>query len=222
MPIPIACVAFPSLVWQRVAEKDGAHAMTDSVNRRYFERDDSRLLAKGLNPAAPVPVSASNPDGWQQNGGIVDPQPTRLAPPEPVLRFAGSGHFGSAKLGNWWLRFSEYQRMERIADRFRQPVGYIIRQLCFIPEEWSRMDVMVQAKLIAPLDAWKGVGNIVTVDKGDKGGDYCMLPDYFGERPAEQLYIPGLASETVCRESLFIVHAGFLPSSYSSFFVHRA
>ena len=185
------------------------------VNQRWFDSPAALLMARGADPKAPIVAPDGTVLSWVTNGGIAAPGRVELAAGTRLVRFGGIGLPAAAIRGSWWLDWSQYRIVEDYADQRGIAVTLAVRRLCCVPLEWSEMEVVVQARLKAPLLAYGGVGaparsydaRTKTTDVIDPGASGIAI---------EQLFIPGLGSGDVQHDALMFEGAGHLDKQDSS------
>ena len=120
----------------------------------------------------------------------------------PRATLHGSFGLGSAVGGAWWLEEEEFGHVRDFATASGITISEAVSTLCVIPPEWSDIDVLITARLTAPLLAYRGLPN--PVDMRGAGGKHRHMAigrDHEG-RQVRQLYIPGLGSSDVVRSAL--------------------
>ena len=192
------------------------------VNQHWFDRPAAHLEARGASARKPILGPNGETLGWVTNGGIANPVPTVLHPPERLVRFGQSGIPSVVVQGGWWLRYSEYLKAEQFADRRGVPVQVAIRLLCAVPLEWSVMDMVVQVRLKVPLLAYEGVG-APAIERHAHTSSFEVIDaarEGAGD-PVAQLFIPGLGSGDVRHDALMLEGYGHLPpdQSRSGYFI---
>jgi hypothetical protein len=125
-------------------------------------------------------------------GGILSPQPTRLAAGQYYYRFASSASPRAAQLGGgWWIEFEALTQLRH----FAQANGYTLREaarlMLALPYAWTRVDLLLRALLVAPLRAWTGAGKPVLAPAGGADRGTRWIPTQ--HIVVRQLYVPGLS-----------------------------
>jgi hypothetical protein len=203
-----------------------------AVNARAFGLPGVRRTAMGYQ--APRPIGYG-PDATKRTGGVRTPRAVKLAPGTTIVRFGqkrlteasvatdefGQKHqkgttlshrglIGGALEGAWWLELSEFRKVARYADSKSIPISAAVSALCVIPAKWSDLDVMVSAKLTAPLLAYRG-----RPQPADHNGTHVpVMRDLDGD-DIIQLFIPGLGNGDVVRQALMHSPPTFLHQGWS-------
>lgn len=183
-----------------------------AVNAEAFARPGVRERAMGYGWAKPI----GHPSQPTRTGGIRNPQQHLIKPDEVIIRFGqkrlawtddqgkehpiGLSHrglIGGALEGEWWLELAEFTKVARYANAKSIPISAAISALCVVPGEWSDLDVVVSARLFAPLLAYRGEPS----PADSKGTHYPVVKDLDGGEIV-QLYIPGLGNGDVVRNAL--------------------
>jgi hypothetical protein len=74
-------------------------------------------------------------------------------------------------------------------------IGLAVRILCLVPPEWSDLGLLIRARVMRPLLAYRGLGNNVIIQKSDRLGNVAFPhQNEIAARRLHQLYIPGLAA----------------------------
>lgn len=156
------------------------------INENCFHAPHWRLRARGLDP-----------DAWFEKGigigtgGIINPKRKDLPTGEYYYRFASSimpryAQFG----GSWWLNFANF----RIIRAFAHDNGYSLRDaarlMLALPYDWTRVDLLIRALLVQPLDAYAGHGGQAQGPKAGPDRGTVWIPTQHIK--IEQLFIPGL------------------------------
>ena len=190
------------------------------INSSAFYRDGTRNRAAGISGSG-LP-----------NGGIIDPREHKIKEGTTLIRFGGfpkmyqretasfvdggAQYFGSQTAsGEWWLDWENYKTIQDHADRTRESVTYVLRQMCAVPDEWSDMSFVIQAVSRSPLLAYKGHGRAANIR--DKSGKLTgrINPTAVNAPLIEQLFIPGLNSPDLLKRAIFVHGKGFLDSGMS-------
>lgn len=184
------------------------------ANQYFFDGPSAYPEARGADRKQPI----VKPDGsldWVTNGGIINPVRHEIAVGTRLVRFGNiMPHF--AVTGGWWLEFAAYRKIEEFADRYRMPVQVALRLLCCVPPEWSQLTVLMQARTIAPLLAYRGAGAPVTlVNKTTKQTSFMAVTADASGNIVPQLYIPGTASRDLQRDAILLEGTAFLPAETS-------
>jgi hypothetical protein len=115
--------------------------------------------------------------------------PVKLLLGMKIYRFATRSD-GDDKLygGGWWIGFSAYEELTRLAARGGQSLREVARERLAVLAEWNEMNVVVCAAIRQPLSAWSGTPRTVRPKDGGRYRD-ALRPD----RAITQLHVPGLA-----------------------------
>lgn len=160
--------------------------MRTPINDHCFQEPHWRLKARGLDP-----------DSWFEQGvgkgtgGILNPQRKALPTGEYYYRFASTTAPRFAQFGGpWWLNFENF----RTVRAFAQDNGYSLRDAArltlALPYDWTRVDLLIRALLVQPLDAYAGHGNQAQGPQAGPDRGTVWIPTQHIK--IEQLYIPGL------------------------------
>jgi hypothetical protein len=190
-----------------------------AANTRAFGLPGVRQLAMGYGTPEPIGYGTGV---TARTGGMRQLKPVELPTGLEIVRFGQKrldeprmsadsmgvyhrrgtnlshrGLIGTALEGSWWLEAGQFANVRAYADAQRIAVSAAISALCVIPPEWSDLDVMVTARLMAPLLAYRGRPNPVNM----RGVHVPVVRDLNGGE-VMQLYIPGLGSGDVVRQAL--------------------
>lgn len=181
------------------------------ANQHWFDRPDALLEARGAARTGPIAAADGSLD-WNNNGGILAPVRAELDAGTRLVRFGRILPWLSIA-GGWWLEWSAYRRVEAFADRYRLPVQVALRLLCCIPPEWSELNVVIEARTIAALLAYRGPGAPVRVTNKASGQMSFMAAtaDAAGEM-VPQLFIPGMGSPDLRRDAILLTGHGLIPA----------
>ena len=79
------------------------------------------------------------------------------------------------------------------------------RILCLVPPEWSDLGLLVRARVVRPLLAFRGLGNsVVTPIAGGLGTVRLPHQNEIAARRLHQLFIPGLWDAGLAQSALSI------------------
>src|SRR5690606_31154999 len=171
-----------------------------TLNEHCFRQPHWLLQARGLDTDAWYDRRPGKQQGLQ-NGGIASPQPDHLVPGDRYCRFADATTTLTNQLSSpWWISFNTFQIIRQFADRNGMNLSYAARLFLAVPEEWGRMDRVIAAVRVVPLDAYVGKGkgassgkvaNLETaVTSGGKVPEGQWTP--VQHEPVMQMFIPGL------------------------------
>lgn len=177
-------------------------------NQQAFDDPASKLGATGVNTRKPVSITDSRGNALAHlaTGGLISPVRHEVRIGAKIFRF-GAGSKGAAGVaaGAWWLDQEAFDHVYRAAQVWELSIGMAARLLCLVPPEWSDMTLLVRARALEPLLAWRGLANsVVTPAKG--GGPKAQMP-HQNETPSRrlsQLYIPGLGAPMGTRPAIQI------------------
>ena len=159
-----------------------------ALNDICFHQQHWKLIAQGFD------IEHWFNDGQKvNNGGIRIPTRVKLKPFYRYYRFASSTQPRAAQLGSgWWISFDDFNTIRHFSMRNQLEITYAARLFLAVPYELSRMDRIVSALLVAPIDAYAGEGNVAKSEK-DKWTPIQRLK-------VTQLYIPGLVSNSKTKD----------------------
>jgi hypothetical protein len=131
-------------------------------------------IARGQRPTA-VRVGrmgatidfASDTDGFViQNGGMYNPQPTKMLPGSYFRFFDTISHnrFGTAAFtgGGWWVAYECYLKIAEWAEAYDLSLAKAASRLLVIPAEWGDCGYVGKARLTTPMKAFVGKGKPAT------------------------------------------------------------
>jgi hypothetical protein len=130
--------------------------------------------------------------GWAEyNGGILMPKRTPVPLNRYIYRFASSRtpHTERAR-GCWWI---EFEVLNTIRQFIRQSGGSrreAVRYLLALPWSWSGVDRVLRARVVKPLDAYRGLGKSAQGNHPRDASTIYIPPQHLKE--LYQLYIPGM------------------------------
>ena len=154
------------------------------------------MLAIGtdLSPARAIVDAHGNVLAHARTGGMIDPKRHTLKAGSTIYRFGGSRAPREIAKGGWWIEKREFQLLVNFAISNDIYVGLAMRVLCLVPPEWSDATLLIRARVVQDLLAWRGLGNsVVTPMKGGKGLVNLPHQNEISARRVHQLYVPGLA-----------------------------
>jgi hypothetical protein len=151
---------------------------------------------------------------WEQNrlrSGMRAPRVVRLFKGEKVYRFASSfdRYKGVAippaqwATGPWWFREQDFRKIEDAeahslkvhgGDRNKAlTLGFLARWAGAVKQEWSNVDRLVSAELLADLEVFAGAGRTQHGERPPTGVvKYNLRITWQGWNDVEQLYVPNL------------------------------
>lgn len=163
------------------------------ANTDEFNDPNSRRLAMGVSSSVLLYDHKGIPFAHRQNGGIAAPTRHELKEGVRIYRFGSAKHgvFNVAK-GQWWLEEDAFSKVKNFANEQKIDIAVAARQLCFVPNEWSSMDVLVIGRTTRGLLCWRGRANDVNMPLQDGH----RLKVYAGKDVAAptvlQIFVPGL------------------------------
>jgi len=165
------------------------------INGGEFNNPKSRLLAMGtdLNARNAITDPAGHVLAYAQTGGMLSPARHELRAGAKIFRFGGAGRPPQVvAAGGWWIEQREFEKLLNFAQAHDLAVGMAMRCLCLVPPEWSDASLLIRARVVRDLLAWRGLGNTVVTPA--KGGGMVHLPHQndIAARRLNQLFIPGL------------------------------
>lgn len=165
------------------------------ANQSAFD-DNSRRQAAGVDLRASQAIT--DPHGnvlaYAQTGGMMSPMRHELPTGTLLFRFGGGGRSAQQVAeGAWWVAQAEFNKLESFAQVHKLSIGMAMRLLCLVPPEWSDATLLIRARVIRDLLAWRGMANTVVLPAG-KGAGPHVLPHQndIAARRLYQLYVPGL------------------------------
>jgi len=176
------------------------------LNAREFADPKSRLLAMGtnLNSRNAITDPAGRVLAHAQTGGMLNPMRHELRARTRVFRFGGSGRSPQAvAAGGWWIEQREFEKLLSFAQAHDLSVGMAMRCLCLVPPEWSDASLLIRARVVRDLLAWRGLGNTV-VTPAKNGTIHLPHQNEIASRRLNQLFIPGLNALGVASVALTI------------------
>jgi hypothetical protein len=170
--------------------------MPQFANQAAFEEARSRLIAIGtdLSPARALVDASGAVLAHARTGGMIDPVPYKVRTGATIYRFGGARAPRDVAKGGWWIEQREFDRLVNFAISNDIYLGLAMRVLCLVPPEWSEASLLVRARVVHDLLAWRGLGNsVVTPMQGIKGVVRLPHQNEISARRLHQLFIPGLA-----------------------------
>lgn len=158
-----------------------------AANAAAFEQPHWRVVAAGFHAE-----SWYTADQGVCNGGILQPQATRVASGQYYYRFASSASPLAAQLGSgWWLDYENFALIRNFAQQHGHALRDAARLMLALPYAWTRVDRLVRALLTQPLRAYTGRGKPVQAPQGGADRGTRWVPTQ--HIALRQLYVPGLA-----------------------------
>ena len=174
--------------------------MTGPLNAHLFRgeiRGYWRLLARGANKANIVFHKHTerrfdfcvDKDGFAvRTGGIVSPTERTLSAGRYFYRFVGTNAYSrygqSAVFGAWWIDQDTWTLLANHATSGRDSLERAAQMFLALPDEWGDRGRIARGKLVQPLVAWTGIGNVASSMSGDR-----FTPAQHNKAP--QLFVPG-------------------------------
>lgn len=176
--------------------------MTGIANESQFRKPFARMAALG--------VGRERGQAQQTvNGGMVAPREHVIPKGTWLYRFGQRGVPERVAMGEWWIDGEALELIDSYARAHKISLREGIRQTCYVPPDWSALDLVVQSRTVAPLLSYRGRGAVVSVK--DAHGSTTRHMPATGSHRVHQLYIPGLASGDVRRDALGVIGFQFLP-----------
>lgn len=166
------------------------------ANQQAFSDNKSRLVATGIDfdAAKAITDAQGNILAYAKTGGVMSPVRHELLVGTKIFRF-GKHDAGVHRVagGGWWMEQREFDQLFAFAQVWDLSIGMAMRMLCLVPPEWNDATLLVRARVVRPLLAWRGLGNSV-VTPATGGGEAVRMPHQndIAARRCYQLYIPGL------------------------------
>jgi len=157
-----------------------ANVNVNALNAICFNQDHWKLVAKGYD------VRAWYDEGLGKGtGGIQSPVRMPVHIGHKYYRFASGDTPRSAQLGGgWWISHNTYSTINEYAKQNALSLQYSARLWLALPYDWTRVDRVISAYLMEPIDAYEGAGKQVTT-----ATDNWTPPQHI---KLTQMYIPGL------------------------------
>lgn len=176
--------------------------MPTFANQSAFDDTRSRMMALGINLSAARAIVDRHGHvlAHAQTGGMIAPERFELHAGQTIYRFGGGGAAPrDVAKGGWWLERLEFEKLVNFANVHRIHIGLAMRVLCIVPPEWSDATLLVRARAVHGLLAWRGLANSVVIPAGGlngKGKGTVRLPhqNEISERRLYQLFVPGLGT----------------------------
>ncbi|MEZ5582969.1 MAG: hypothetical protein R3F37_09575, partial [Candidatus Competibacteraceae bacterium] len=93
--------------------------------------------------------------------------------------------------GPWWVDFEGFQQVKHFALQHGYSVGYSARIYAAVLYEWSEVNGYVRARVLHPMQAWKGRGRQVE-STGKDARDLPRMTPMQSVNEVYQLYLPGI------------------------------
>jgi len=182
-------------------------------NQQAFDDPKSRLAALGLDlrPSTAITDMQGRVLAYAQSGGILATTRYQIATGTTLFRF-GSRNVGTDRVavGAWWCDRPAFDHIFRFAQVWDLSIGMAMRMLCLVPPEWSDATLLVRARTVEPLLAWRGLANSV-ITPAKASGPSVRMPHQndISARRLHQLFIPGLrgARSALCVEQSYPLDA---------------
>jgi hypothetical protein len=170
--------------------------MSDALNEAAFTKPHWLALAKGYAWGELDAYFSSRGGPVERNGGIENPNRTRLFMGFYYYRFMDLQCGPDAQQGGgWWLDLDQLMKIMSACPTRGLNLSQMARMFLAVPWEWNRADGIVSAVFSRPVDAYEGRGRPVRRGKTYGGG----LPvdeglDYPGNPNVIQTFIPDMKS----------------------------
>jgi hypothetical protein len=170
--------------------------LSQFANQAAFDAPESKARASGvdLNPNRAIVDSRGQVLAYAQTGGMLSPQRCQLDRGVIIFRFGGAGRSARDVAGGaWWVQRAEFEKLLSFAQIHDLSIGVAVRILCLVPPEWSDIGLLVRARVVKDLLAWRGLANTVVIP-AKAGTPRVRLPhqNEIAARRLHQLFIPGL------------------------------
>lgn len=172
------------------------------ANEQQFRKPHVRMAALGVSYERGSPRQ-------QINGGIQSPVEYLIPRGTDLYRFGQRGVPERVAMGDWWIDGDTLQEIDTYARTHGISLREGIRQTCYVPDEWSALDIVVYARSVSQLLAYRGRGAVVSVKNSHGLTTRNMAAK--GDHRVQQLFIPGFASGDVRRDGLGFISFQFLP-----------
>lgn len=144
-----------------------------------------------------------------RSAAVASPVEYRIPKGTHLYRFGQNGVPELVAMGEWWIDGDTLREIDTYARTRGISTREGIRQTCYVPAEWSALDIVVHARTVSELLAYRGRGGVVSVK--NKIGQTTTHMAAQGDQRVQQLYIPGFASGDVRRDALGYIGFSFLP-----------
>ena len=162
-------------------------AFDDPTNWLRAENASGDQSASLLSTTGPVLASP-------KVGGLLNPKKFVLVEGDELFRFAAKSTAGEQAIaGAWWLERAQFEKLLAFTNQHGIGIATAVRVLCLVPSEWSDMGKLMRVTVARPLLAMRGLGDNVSIDKGDGHGRVAL--GHANDNPARRLYqlfVPGL------------------------------
>ncbi len=136
----------------------------------------------------------TDPDYIAASQGIRNPHQFTLLPGTWICRFASSvdpagkpAPQGALYQSPWWISSDDFRKLLFATEHSQFNFKFYARLWLAVTTEWSAMDQLIIARVIAPVTVWAGPGKKMN-DTMPNGVTFV----YEGPRSLTQLYIPGM------------------------------
>lgn len=136
---------------------------------------------------------------YARTGGMIGRTRLELNPRETIYRFGSSAVSPRVVAnGSWWIQKREFEQLVRFANTHEIFLGLAMRLLCLVPPEWSDAGLLVRARVVRNLLAWRGLANsVVTPSTSGRGVVRMPHQNDISSRRVHQIFIPGLSDVSV-------------------------
>ncbi|HLW90253.1 MAG TPA: hypothetical protein VKS78_02985 [Roseiarcus sp.] len=178
------------------------------VNQTAFDDPNNWRRAQGvdLNPKNAIVDPRGNVLAYAQTGGMIAPSRFALTSGQKIYRFGGAGRTTrDVATGAWWVEQRQFEILLSFAQTHDLALGMAVRLLCLAPPEWSDISLLVRARIVRDLLAWRGLANTVVIP-ATAGNPTVRLPhqNEIAARRLAQLFIPGLDGPGTARAAIQI------------------
>ena len=142
-------------------------------------------------------LSRTTTEWPEANGGITQPSRVHLRTQLYYYRFASSDTPHAHRVaGPWWVEFEVLKKVAIFARETGATPRDAVRYFLAVPWRYSKVDRLIRALLVHPLDAYRGEGRAVNTETEPAGAhprdhDTVYIPPRHVHE-IYQLYVPGM------------------------------
>ena len=168
--------------------------MSEALNDAAFNSQHWPLIARGFNWSQLDVYFSSRGGMVERNGGIENPNRTRLYNSSYYYRFVDLEASDDQKQGGgWWLDHDQLTKVMVACPARGFNLSQMARAFLAVPWEWNHANGIVQAVMSKPLDAYEGRGRPVIMGKTYLGASSIDGGEaYPGNPDVIQLFIPDM------------------------------
>lgn len=158
-----------------------------AINDTYFDAHALQRARGAVMPNA----------GWiETNGGILNPLRVHVRPGQYLYRFACSSKPHASRLqGLWWIEYEVMTKIAKFAREQNETRRDAARYFLALPWSWTKVDRIVRARLVAKVDAYRGVGKPAAGGHVRDAQTRFIPPQHV--RELYQLFIPGMETSDI-------------------------